>query len=363
MQYWTPAVRSSQHGIALANPFQYYLQHRLCLRPTESTFIDGFIKREEGASDPLLLGSVFHWCLEHLHEPNWAARAEDLATADSKKQDVRKAITMARAALQVPACGHNMPLIEWLNRDNITVLAKEYPLQWTDFVTGVPCYGIIDRLVLDKRTGLVWIIDYKTTSLIPHQRATSCSYEFQTWHYLHGLYQELNTFQEKYRIGGFQHIIVQKPGIKMGRDDRPYGTYQHTLKSGPRKGQVEIRREYLSDVPDPDLYFERVFNWYTGQGEYADRAITNSDPQLAPILVATTRMEDLNRTPWQSEYQAIMKTIVDLRSRPPAAKHYPRVASRFTESVWTPFYTQPENQWPEYMARAGLVQAPRHGDI
>lgn len=355
MQSWRPPIRSSQAGVALSNPFQYLLQHRYCIRPTEATYAEGFIQREDSAGDPLLLGSVFHWCLEHAADDNWVAAAENLIPPDATRgqiADVRKAITMARAVLQVPACGYKEPLLQWLER--FKTIGRELFLEWSR--NDVPCAGILDRLIEDPRTGNIWIVDYKTTSRLPSERARTCSYEFQAWHYMHAVEQVRGELP-----AGIIHVIVQKPGIRIGREDRPYTEHLHTLRSGPRKGQQEVRREYLAEEPDPDLYFERVARWYTGQGEYADRSIINSDPLLAPILIHTTRTEDFGDH-WRSEYASIFDRIATLRAMPAYPQHFPRVAGRGGESVYDPFYTLPMSQWPAYMERAHLIQKPRTGD-
>lgn len=362
LEVYRPPVRSSQAQRALANPFQYLLQDRLALRPTEETYAQGIVKRED--SSAMQTGTVFHWCLEHLHEPDWYGRATMLPGNEAA---TRLGITMARACTSLKPWGLHRNLLEWLN-DRQT-LAKEYPLAWHNPLLHVSCYGLVDRLVYHH--GAVWILDYKTTSMSPMDRARRCAFDFQTQHYMAGVLSNwLKILQEfdlpsDTRFGGFQHVIVQRPPLKMGPADRPFRAEIHTLKSGPRKGQQEVRRIYLSDQPDPDLYFQRVFEWYVGSGYYADRSVLLHDQAHYPLLVKTTTPDSLGDG-WTYEYNAVLQRFALVQTAPVNDNwqtFFPRVPGRFLEQPWEAFYDHHPSEWKRLTEMYKLTQAPRPGDV
>lgn len=140
--------------------------------------------------------------------------------------------------------------------------------------------GTLDRIVEDTRSGELWIFDPKTCSEAPLERASTCSFELQP-----KIYRLLARSVFKNRaVVGVVHPIIQKPPIKFCREDRPFKWIEHTLTRGPRKGDIERRKEYLSDVPDFNCYLERVKRWYEGSGEYemlkAQRQLAGSPPIL-----------------------------------------------------------------------------------
>ena len=128
----------------------------------------------------------------------------------------------------------------------------------------------IDLLGYSQKNNALWIVDYKTCSCLPMVRLQICPLEFQTQHYIITLDAAVSKGRLEHlgigrnvEVGGMIHVAMTKPTIKFGTLDRPFTEKEHTLLSGPRKGQVETRRTYFGE-PDVKLYANRVNDWYDG---------------------------------------------------------------------------------------------------
>lgn len=124
-----------------------------------------------------------------------------------------------------------------------------------------PIKGTLDLVLRDRKTGVLWIRDYKTTSKPPLQIADALGWDLQPVVYR---LLAMAAFPNA-KIVGFDHTIMKKPTIQLSSEDRDYREYDHTLKSGPRKGEVEKRREY-SGEPKVENYIKRMSEWYDDLG-------------------------------------------------------------------------------------------------
>lgn len=145
----------------------------------------------------------------------------------------------------------------------------------------VPITGTIDLMLRDRASGEVWLVDHKTSSRNLLHRAESFSFEIQPAIYKILGEQYLKSVGIPPRcLVGFVHNCLKVPGIQFGRDDRDCTEVEHTLTRGPRKGEVEIRREY-EGVPRFENFLKRVTDWYKSEGRYASGSDTRtSDPTL-----------------------------------------------------------------------------------
>lgn len=372
-------VRSSDYERVRRDPFGYYLTRRLGLT-------DGL-----SYSEALTRGSWFHvafenclkpWDLQRrIREERLEARFEELTQVcrrtgistegrlrilEKEEHDARTAWAWWDVAKDLPLSG-SYSTMEWLNLPFNEVLGFEIPVRLK--IKGVECQLQYDALVWHKTQNKVWAVDVKTTGMDPVDRAMTCPLEFQTQLYLHGLSVlcESGELHRRFEVpsnvgvGGFRHIIIQKPTIKFGLADRDCREYEHELLRGPRKGQVEIRREYEGE-PRIENYLRRIGEWYRKDGMYQHlegeegSRVTYSD-------ISPTVLDDLNEV---KEFLERLHFVNRHATVSPEPKNFPRTVAGCTGrgklSAMAPFYLCPVDQWPQIVRELGLVQAWRDGD-
>ena len=107
------------------------------------------------------------------------------------------------------------------------------PMVEVTLETRLPDMGItrpiltpVDLALIEKATGGVWIVDYKTTSFDPRKRAIPTKISAQLALYRLGLQSHLDAWHEggladKQTVVGSMHAIIKKPGIKCcGKDEK-----------------------------------------------------------------------------------------------------------------------------------------------
>jgi hypothetical protein len=373
-------VRSSDFERCLRDPFGYYLTRRLGLT-------DGL-----SYSEALTRGSWFHVAHENCLEP-WdlqlvireerlEARFEELTQMcrrngisaegrlrilEKEEHDARTAWAWWDIAKDLPLTG-DYSTLQWYNLPFNEVLGFEIPVRLK--IQGVECQLQYDALVWHKTQNKVWAVDVKTTGLQPIDRAATCQIEFQTQLYLHGLQVLLNdgvlhdTFgvDRDASLGGFRHIIVQKPTIKFGMADRDCREYEHELLRGPRKGQVEVRREYEGE-PRIENYIHRIGEWYRKDGMYSH--LEGEEPDRVTFSdISASLLDDLGEV---KEFNQRLQMVNRYATVSPEPQNFPRSVSGCTGrgklSALAPFYVCPIDQWPTIVDELQLVQAWRDGDI
>jgi hypothetical protein len=378
-----PPVRSSDYGLCLRDPFRYYLSRRLGLIPPLEW------------SPALNRGTWFHHVLAHFDDEDAdtslrgillerKAELEELAKEAGKDhlplwEREAKDMTTARAwwdsaCCKVPMSKEHGTLVDYLRKPCWRVLGREVLL----VVSRIPIsIAQADLLLYNEGTNQVWILDAKTCSVAPSVRLATCPIEFQTLHYMAAAWYLMDpdkgaTLQEFYglpknaTLGGMIHAAVQKCPLEFGREDRPFLEKEHTLLRGPRKGQVEIRREYEGE-PTFENYLQRQGEWYTGSGRYSHRrAEIAEDPPVN--LSFTYARSALDNVGW-SRYGRMISLIHAYAAKDPAPIGFPMNADNLRPfrgsrlSAYAPFYLMPVHFWPDIISRDGFQVVDRDADI
>lgn len=380
IQTRTPPLRASDFDLAIRDPFLYFLKVRCGLIPALSY------------SKALSRGSWFHKALELEDIPNGLefvldARKSELAELGShlnltpeKIQDIqdretKDAATMSSvfsAAKDIPAItlpsGEIVSFGQYYNQPQWKLLASELLLFHAP--TRSACQ--IDRLYLNIDYDLLWLVDAKTTDIRPDIRGQICPIESATPHYLSTTKNLLPELIAHFdldgvtRVGGMLHLIVQKPTIEMCNEDRDHRFVEHRLKSGPRKGQIEMRKEYLSDTPSLANYIGRCKRWMLGEAEYLDRsaerfAFPCVNQSSTPYSVA---FESGRGNTYRSKLDNLERLIHT--DNLDVGVHIPNVSGLLEQgklSAYAPFYLCPPEQWLEIIARNGFLQVWRNPEI
>ena len=379
-----PTIRSSDEGLLANDPYGYWLCRRL-----------GLISPLRW-SKALSRGSWFHKRLEMigmspteaavLMQQAWDRREAELQAVCrtfGKVAEVRDRIIELERKDFMYAQGMYEGVRKLPLRPNLTIGFEEYFAmpQWR-------LLGCEQRLVYKRRPSLIhvaqldqiyyhegqnkiWLLDGKTHDGVPSERAEMCPLEFQTLHYLHvaqalldeGVIQKHFDLSADVSLGGMFHLICQKPGIEFCDKDRDFTETTRPLKSGPRKGQMVIEREY-SGEPKLENYSRRVSRWLRGEGEYVESAVERE--KFPPVV--------LSRTDWSSvtdsitqEYQMRLRPVEDAALRTPYAHYFPRRAEgakayNQMSPLW-PLYRCSPAKFMDVVAELGLIQVDRDHDI
>lgn len=379
-------IRSSDFTHALEDPFSFYLKKVLGL---ESIFAP--------PSTALAHGTWFHKCLELSNAPidgqqhafltALASRLESLEALcetamipegetrkilEVEERDAKLARTwfLASSAIKIPAqrLGFSATFVELLSAAFFHVLGSEVVLTYRDpSFPGALLVAQLDKLIFDRSSNQLWILDAKTTGKIPSLRLATVHIEYQTQLYCYILRALLPQIIEYFNlpssttIGGFIHLAIQKPTIRFDkRVDRPYQEVHHILKSGPRKGQMEIRKEYTGE-PSFDMYLKRVEAWYSGTGRYeeSEELRTIQPPVDMTYSPITTVLSEDGAIQFMRRTQHIYELL-----RPPfdPARYLmnPDNAMKVDgPHQFTDFYVCSPAHWPRVMAKHLLTQSWR----
>jgi hypothetical protein len=357
-------TRSSDLGLA-NDPLGYLIRRRLGLA---STFSD---------SEAMNCGSWFHRAF-HYPDPRvdlapalftkerFLVEASALAGANSddviglEQKDFSTACAWAEAARTVrfldEAEGFAGNYNEWLTRPGFRLLGIEVIVVAKDPRLSQLCVAQIDMLFFNEKTHALRPLDIKTTAQTPSERFARCPIEPQTHHYprvcewnIEGIINKFDLPGDTF-VDGMYHLGVQKPTIKLCGKDRDYTEEPHTLKSGPRKGQVEMRKTYYGD-PVYENFVGRCVDMYHGEGEYADKAMDRmSDP---PVNISFTPIEVLkNRTymynAWAERASRLANAVLEIETFPPSPN------SLWRETPMAPFYLMDPGQWQSIMYQDAL---------
>jgi len=384
-------IRSSDLGVALNDPFTYYLTRHLGLTSGVKY------------SKALTRGSWFHKRLEYFGRPDevatsrmaghLAARLKELETTcevwgfnhdqfltfkEREEKDFHCSMGWYEASrnITIPASsalGRPTTWEKYLSNPDFLIVGREIiAVIKDDLCPGCPLVAQFDMVIYDRRTNQIWLVDAKTCEESPTLRLATCPIEFQTQLYLYILnalhrsgllHKKFPVIPENAVVGGMIHIGVQKPTIDFNKKvDRPFKFVHHTLKSGPRKGMIEVRKEYLSDEPSFPLYLERVQRWYKGEGEYVEEADARLlDP---PVNLSWSGYNVVLDKMGMTEFKNRLAFLYQMASKDPHPDNFimnVRSAKNRDGSLSDlgPFYLLPPSEWPTVVSTNRLIQTHR----
>lgn len=197
---------------------------------------------------------------------------------DSLARTFEQDLALARVLAEVFVARHPKP-------GHLKPIAVEAVVRMQQAGLPQPIEGTIDVVFHDPVRNELWLADHKTTSISPLKRAAQAMLEVQP-----RLYRLLaQSLFPDIPVVGFLHNVILKPTIRFGQEDRSFTETEHVLKSGPRKGQTEMRREY-EGFPRYENYLARCARWYNATDEYAHLAEKwRDDP---PILQSSIRFAE-----------------------------------------------------------------------
>ena len=295
---------------------------------------------------------------------------------EREKKDVACASAWYQVAMDLKVPQQVPTVNEFLKQEHFQHLGSELGIRihmpHTHRAGKVMLTGMYDLLLYHKEQNSIFIVDAKTTAANPEERLITCPIEFQTQHYMmvlkfaieNGYISAFFDLPQDVKVGGMIHIAIQKPTIEFGMKDRDCEEYEHELTRGPRKGQIEIRRNY-SGEPRFENYLRRCEDWYRGQGEYehlADRWC-----MAPPINYSLTYGSLLMDEDYLDEYYArvaLIRQYVQCKAYP---KNFPRSANHLRQfgrmSPFTPFYMTHPKEWPDLIKSESFMQLDRDEEV
>ena len=373
-----PPIRSSDYETVLGNPFSYYLHRRLGLSDALRW------------SEALSRGSWFHKRFEYCQLPDDQAgilldksleeRKEELTgickemniQADERKNIIEREVQDFQVTSAWYDAIKGKPM-EWINQSHFRFLGSEIKaIYHDDRFPGTPLIAQFDALLYHEEQNSLWVVDLKTCGESPTDRLQTCTIEYQTQHYIEiarllvasGELQESFELPADVRVAGMAHIAVQKPTINFGLNDRDFQEEEHTLKSGPRKGQVEIRRKYLGE-PRYENYVARCKRWYAGEGEYEHAKVDREENPPVNISYTFNRRHDPQDV--NPEWYARTKMIHHYATIPPEPSNFPKSASSLRSfgklSKMAPFYLTGVAQWINIIKELRLITLRRDEEV
>jgi len=285
---WEPQVapiRQSNLGCLQSCPRKYMLRHR---------YLVG--RKHRGRSEALDTGSFFHLLMGHRYLRHTEERAlQEIGTKiegilerayesegpDGLMPDGR---TVAQLSLVLE---QNLSLARVMAsvfnnhvefEDKFEVIGVETQAEATIKGLSVPVQGTIDLGIRDKTNDEIWVVDHKTCSEPPKDRVASAIFELQP-----RIYRVLATGAFDSKVVGVIHNVVQKPGLRMGKEDRDFsGWVDHVFSRGPRKGETEKRKVFTGETPKYENYLERCRRWYMAELDYEYMAAERTGKNLGP---------------------------------------------------------------------------------
>lgn len=276
--------------------------------------------------------------------------------------------------VMLPGTGELVGVMEWLSR--FQWLCSEHRFLVRNISTPgflIDCLAQPDVLLVDRKTGLLWILDLKTCDAKPSERMRTFPYEPQAQHYINVLDQALQKGADfkgdtpidlsGLRLGGMVHLVVQKPTIEFGMKDRNYTLDESPFKSGPRKGQPRNERVYQGE-PIFENYVKRVCEWYAGTGEYLHReqaecpiglSVTHADPVL-------DRSGAIFRS-YTNRLQRACDVMLDGSGAPEEAPCGSPVGLYGGTSTYLPFQVAKYEDWASVVESEGFVVRHRDPDL
>jgi hypothetical protein len=378
----TPNCSPSALDTAMSNPFVYLLSSRYRLAPRYER-IEAFSR-----------GIWFHKRFEYLLYPDNEARTmmsrawslhqrnllNDFRTSgvsrdkqsqilEEDRHDMQTTTAWFDAARTVPI-GRHGTFEHILKNGHFTILDQEVTLvhqaEARKSQGSYPLKGRIDGLLLNNRDNTLWVLDLKTTGkqTPPLDRMAQCPYDTQTLHYIRMLHLMQGHIIDTYKldpsttVGGMIHLVVAKPPIEYGENDRPYTLDTTPLKSGPNKGKPKNKRVY-SSVPNLAMYTARCREWFLGEGDYLHEA---EDRKLSPkINISYTKISpEFDHDDWFS-YHQLLHNYERLSMGPALLQRFYKHPSG-ASGPYAPFYPAHPRDWPSIIQEHGFRYRPLTAD-
>lgn len=389
-----PTIRGSDWGTA-SDPFRYLLVNRYGIRPmlqhslalAHGDWFHTHMWLQLGGFDVMgSLSGIMEQRIEEIHAVGRARgiSADRLGYLEHQERRAQLEAASWVSALEVVPVGESgRSIFQWLGQDFIMDLGGEYsitvpvmdlPLEYLPLGYDYRRHGKLilvlqlDRLIYHEGQKKLYVVDFKTTGARKtSDRAKTIPVEQQFLHncvlaetltrsrWLHRQFPDLPKEAE---FGGMIHVIVKKPTIKFGMNDRPVvAEEEHTFTRGQRKGETEIRRQYGGE-PSIDIYGERCKRWYRAEGEFDSNKVDFRE--CAPVIRSVVKWPGKGH--WvRHEWQARLAHLVDLATRPPKPCNFPMNPSMFgfDRDPYLPFYVGEVADWPQIYYEGGFVQGWR----
>lgn len=430
-----PFIRSSDYGLCLEDPLRYYLTRRLGLSPAfkyaEALAMGTWVHRRlenilgdmqghSDVADGILLDCAMGEVAADYREQGKAVGASQSMIDDACTRAITDANTANAwwaGACQVKISDEDGTLLDYLSKPHWEILATELdlvgPVQCTAEAGVIYAKIRIDILLYDKVRNLLFVMDLKTSSQMPLLRALACPIEFQTWHYIFTVKNELDDLAQIYKlpkdvkVGGMIHLLMHKPDIKFGQNDRDYwwesdgkrkkvkGTallhggggdwiIQVDEPFTPENGGKAVKRvavnlteeqavtdlhtlcgkkptKCFSGEPNPNNYRTRCIDWYNAEGDFTDKP--DEWDEEPPVNISTTNGDFVLDPEVRQTYYDRVKFIANHATRAAFPNNFldnPRgVYDWHRKSRFAPFYLRPPNEWPEIMRTNKFVIAHR----
>jgi hypothetical protein len=377
--------------MALRDPWSYYVVHRLGLVPKLSW------------SKCLSLGSWFHTACEYhqnpkAHEPYaspWGAyrellnsRLQELAAIGAsmgfnptsvekiglrEEKEAYSAWALHHGSSKVPLPTTSLTWTETLHQSKYKMVGTEVELSLKHPLIQHPVGCRVDAILYHKDHNTLWLVDYKTTSKSVLDRAAICPIEFQTQLYLDIVAQlletregplesllsklELGDKRDSLQVRGMLHIIIRKPGIQFGMEDRDFKDEEFTPSRGPNKGITRLERVYTGE-PKLSNYVRRVSDWYSRSGLYTHLSETET-AETFPVGISTSPISHVLASDGLHSYYSRLKYLHSLATRIPAPENFlvnPGSSDDFSSvSHITDMSVVDIEQWPSIISSHNLM--------
>jgi len=390
----SPPIRSSHYSVALSDPFIYYLTQRLGLYNALSwsrvlshgswfhraAQLDTFLTPDQ---HPEIVGHTDAYLSllrarqaelttiaknRGIQPPGLACilgREEEEALTALACYTVSARVPLSRPGLPVRRLGEAAPTWRsWLS-SKFDVLAQEFEVRGLT-PTGHPVVILIDAVLYHREHHTIWLLDYKTTGLLPLVRMSICPVEFQTQLYLDTAARD---FQTETRTGlyslldgracegvyGMVHVIFQKPNLIFGYRDRDKRAVTITPTRGKNKGIERTEYEYFGE-PTLSNYCRRITNWALATEEYTHLAETRTEP---PVNISCSPLSRVLDPSGLLSYHSRLKYLSDLATRDPHPSNFlSNPAKAFSHgdlTPWADFMLNPLSEWHNLISAHNLI--------
>ena len=268
----------------------------------------------------------------------------------------------------------------------------------------------VDILLLDTQTNELWIFDAKTTGKTPWLRAQTLRVEAAPPHYLsvaqHNLeagllHESFPQLPKDVKLGGFMHLLLGKPKIRLSQKDCDSGLVSSSKRHGKatampqRNGAWSCRYWQDPDAPDgavptevrdassreaaeavlgewtkvqvkpsyfgePKIgnYIRRCRDVFTATGDYAE--LKDEYAERPPVMLSRISASFLRDPVAMHRYETRLARVVEYAEMAPLPLHFdptPDGMENFNSlSVYAPFYTAPVSAWPEIIQKHHFIQ-------
>jgi hypothetical protein len=374
----TPITRSSDLGLA-NDPLGYFLRRRLGLATafsdSEAMNCGSWFHRAFHCDNPVVdMDAALKTKLDFLKGACEHTGASYHDVSELEYQDFNTACAWYEAASTVPFIDDANQFVgtfdEWIYRPGFKLLGVEVLVVAEDPVLEHLAVAQIDMLFYDEEKHVLRPLDIKTSADSPRLRFARCVIEPQVHHYTRICDWAMPQIIEHFdlpgdtAVDGMYHLGIQKPGIKFCAKDRDFEEKPHVLKSGPRKGETEMRKTYYGE-PKLENFVVRGEDWYHGRGEYTDKkSEREADP---PVNVSFTPFESLLSRTGMYRYWSKQAVELAVKSPPPDFKILdefpPSPNAQWRETPFSPFYFLPPSAWEAIVYQEAFHVVDRDEDV